>query len=103
MPKAVEIQDSQKESQSDIIVRTDAEALLSQMIFDSQEVPSEVMNLLMIDKSIRRASVLKSKKLFKEIKTHAVKASEKLLVLLMSQKIENIMIKNILDALSLIH
>ncbi len=103
MSKIVEIQDSQKESQPDIIVKTDAEALLSQIIFDSQEVFSEVMNLSMINRLIRRAPVPKNKKLFKEIKAHAVEASEKLLVLLMSQKIESITVKNILDASSLVH
>jgi hypothetical protein len=41
--------------------------------------------------------------LFKKIKIHAFKVSEKLLILLISQKIENIIMKNILDASFLIH
>ncbi len=84
-------------------MKTDVEALLSQIIFDSQEVSSEMMDLLMINKLIRRASVLKSKKLFKKIKACAIKALKKLLILLMSQKIKSITVKNILDALSLVH
>ena len=57
----------------------------------------------MSDWSIRRAPTSKRKKLFKKIKAHALEASEKLLILLMSQKVENITVKNILDALFLIH
>ena len=45
----------------------------------------------------------REKKLFKKIKAHALEASEKLLTLLMSQKVEDIIIKNILDALLLVH
>ena len=57
----------------------------------------------MPDQSIRRVFTLKEKKLFKKIKTCALEASEKFLILLMSQKIENITVKNILDALFLVY
>ena len=57
----------------------------------------------MSDQLIKRASVLKEKKLFKKIKIHAFETLKRFLILLMNQKVENIIIKNIFDALFLIH
>ena len=60
-------------------------------------------DLSMPDQSARKAPASRKKKLFKEIKTCALEALKKLLTLLMSQKIENITVKNILDTSFLVY
>ena len=57
----------------------------------------------MSDWPTRHIQAVKDKKLSKEIKVQAVKASEKLLSLLMSQEVQDIIIKNLLEASSLVH
>ena len=60
-------------------------------------------DLFMSDQSIKKALTSRKKKLFKKIKTHALKASKNFLILLINQKIESITIKNIFDTSFLIH
>ena len=56
-------------------------------------------NIMMIDKSVRYASVSKEKKLAKKLKNWAKKSSEKLLILFIKQEIHEITIQNILKFL----
>ena len=56
-------------------------------------------DIMMIDKSIRCASVSKEKKLVKKLKNWTKKLFEKLLMLFMRQEIHEIMIQNILKFL----
>ena len=87
----------------EIILKINSDALSSQLIIDDIEFLFMLKDLFMFDQSIRKALTLREKKLFKKIKTHVFEALKKLLILLMNQKIENIIIKNILDILFLVH
>ena len=103
MFRTVKIQNNQKALKFEIILKTDSDALSSQSVIDDLESLSMLRDLSMSDWSIRKVSALREKKLFKKIKACALEALKKLLTLLMSQKVENITVKNILDASLLVH
>ena len=103
MLRAVKIQDNQKALKSEIIFKINSDALSDQLLIENLKSLSTLRDLSMSDQSVRKALTLREKKLFKKIKACALKASKKLLILLMNQKVENIIMKNILDTLLLIH
>ena len=99
----MKIQDNQKALKSEIIFKINSDALSDQLLIENLKSSSMLRDLSMSDQLVRKVSASREKKLFKKIKAHALEASKKLLILLMSQKVENIIVKNILDALFLIH
>ena len=103
MFRAVKIQDDQEILKSEVIFKTDSDVLLSQLLIENLKSLSTLTDLSMSDQLIRKVLASRKKKLFKKIKAHALKALKKLLILLMSQKVENIIIKNILNISFLIH
>ena len=101
--KAVKIQDNQKVLKSEVIFETDSDALSDQSLIENLKSLSTLRDLSMSDQSVRKVLTSRKKKLFKKIKAYAFKVSEKLLILLMNQKVESIIVKNIFDILFLIH
>ncbi len=57
----------------------------------------------MINKSKQCLVASKKKKLFKELKSKLFKASERILILLMNQKVHDIIMKNLLESLLIVH
>ena len=99
----MKIQNNQKALKFEIIFETDSDVLSSQSLIENLKSLFILRDLFMSDQSVRKVLTLRKKKLFKKIKACALEASEKFLILLMSQKIENIIMKNIFNILFLIH